>query len=238
MLLSWSLAGWGRGRSGKLNENSKHRSPAATRWLSTRPVKMTLLACFALLGFASTYAYAGGLHGATAPTTVPNPDPPPVTTTIRPLPPPPPPPPPPTQTYAPPPPPPAAFTPPRVKEHRKRIVRQQSQPNRKKAVLPAGSTSGSPPPPEITQLQPASLGPAVVPVATLTSGSSSSLLPLLLGIALVLSLIVVGLAMTPPGALPRPVGIVVYEQRDSLVYGGLATALAIGLGLLITLGAS
>ena len=105
-------------------------------------------------------------------------------------------------------------------------------------MLPAGSTSGSPPPPEITQLQPASLGPAVVPVATLTSGSSSSLLPLLLGIALVLSLIVVGLAMTPPGALPRPVGIVVYEQRDSLVYGGLATALAIGLGLLITVAGS
>ena len=44
--------------------------------------------------------------------------------------------------------------------------------------------------------------------------------------------------MTPPGALPRPVGIVVYEQRDSLVYGGVATALAIGLGLLITVTSS
>ncbi len=53
-----------------------------------------------------------------------------------------------------------------------------------------------------------------------------------------LSLIVVGIALTPPGALPRPVGIVVYEQRDSLVYAGAAIALAIGLGLLITLGAS
>lgn len=138
----------------------------------------------------------------------------------------------------PPPPPPAAFTPPRVKEHRKRIVRQQSQPKKKKAVLPAGSTSGSPPSPEIQQLKPASLGPTVVPVASISSGSSSSLLPLLLGIALVLSLIVVGLAMTPPGALPRPVGILVYEQRDSLVYGGAAIALGIGLGLLITLGVS
>jgi hypothetical protein len=88
------------------------------------------------------------------------------------------------------------------------------------------------------QLQPASLGPAVVPMAGLGSGSSSSLLPLLLAIALTLSLIVVGIAMTPPGALPRPVGIVVYEQRDSLVFGGMAIALGIGVGLLITVAGS
>ena len=104
-------------------------------------------------------------------------------------------------------------------------------------MLPAGSTSGPPAPPEITQLGPATLGPTVA-VASLSSGSSSSILPLLLGIALALSLIVVGVALTPPGALPRPVGIVVYEQRDSLVYAGVAIALGIGVGLLITLGAS
>ena len=83
-----------------------------------------------------------------------------------------------------------------------------------------------------------SLGPTVVPVASLSSGSSSSLLPLLLGIALVLSLIVLGIALTPPGLLPRPVGIVVYEQRDQLVYGGIAIALSIALGLLITVAGS
>jgi hypothetical protein len=138
----------------------------------------------------------------------------------------------------PPPPPPAAFTPPRVKPHRQRVVRQHAQPKKKKAVVPAATTSGPPPPPEITQGQPTSLGPTVVPVASLSSGSSSSLLPLLLGIALVLSLVVVGIALTPPGRLPRPVGIVVYEQRESLVYTGAAIALGIGLGLLITLGAS
>ena len=33
-------------------------------------------------------------------------------------------------------------------------------------------------------------------------------------------------------------GILVYEQRDSLVYTGVAIALGIGVGLLITLGAS
>jgi hypothetical protein len=77
-----------------------------------------------------------------------------------------------------------------------------------------------------------------VPAASLSSDSPSSLLPLLLAIALVLSLIVVGIALIPPGALPRPVGIVVYEQRDSLVYAGAAIALGIGLGLLITLAGS
>jgi hypothetical protein len=114
------------------------------------------------------------------------------------------------------------------------VVRQPAQPKKKKAVVPATTTSGPPPPPEITQGEPVSLGPAVVPVASLSSGSSSSLLPLLLGIALVLSLIVIGIALTPPGLLPRPVGIVVYEQRESLVYAGAAMALGIGLGLLIT----
>jgi hypothetical protein len=103
--------------------------------------------------------------------------------------------------------------------------------------VPATSTSGPPPPPEITQLGPASLG-STVAVANLSSGSSSSLLPLLLGIALGLSLVVVGLALTPPRALPRPVGILVYEQRESLVFGGVAIALAISLGLLITLAGS
>jgi len=125
------------------------------------------------------------------------------------------------------------LTPPRVKPDRQRVVRQPAQPKKKKAVVPATTTSGPPPPPEITQGKPVSLGPTVVPVASLSSGSSSSL-PLLLGIALVLSLIVVGIALTPPGLLPRPVGIVVYEQRESLVYAGAAMALGIGLGLLIT----
>ena len=197
---------------------------AATRWGSSRRLRVTLLVLVALLGFASTYAYAGGPNGATVTTTVPNPDPPPQ----------PPPPPAPAETYVPPPPPPAAVTPPRVKPHRQRVVRQQAQPKKKKAVVAASTTSGPPSPPEITQRQPASLGVTVVPVASLSSGSSSSLLPLLLGIALVLSLIVVGIALTPPGLLPRPVGIVVYEQRDPLVYAGAAIALGIGLGLLIT----
>jgi hypothetical protein len=72
-----------------------------------------------------------------------------------------------------------------------------------------------------------------VPVASLASGSSSRLLLLLFGIGLALSLIVVGIALTPPRALPRPVGMVVYEQRDSLVWAGITIAVSVGLALLI-----
>ena len=91
----------------------------------------------------------------------------------------------------------------------------------------------SPPPPEILA------GPAfaatVEPIASVSSGSSSTLLALGLVIALGVALLVVAIALTPPWVLPRPVGIAVYERRDSLVYAGIATALSIGVGLLITL---
>jgi hypothetical protein len=49
---------------------------------------------------------------------------------------------------------------------------------------------------------------------------------------------VVAVALTPPWVLPRPVGAVVYDRRDLLVFAGIATALSIGLGLLITLASS
>jgi hypothetical protein len=75
-------------------------------------------------------------------------------------------------------------------------------------------------------------------VASVGTHSSSTLLPILLAAALGLSLIVVAVALTPPWVLPRTFGAVVYERRDSLIYAGIATALSIGVGLLITLGAS
>jgi hypothetical protein len=120
------------------------------------------------------------------------------------------------------------FKPPRTQHHR-RVVRQH-----KKAPVPTVTLTNPPPPPEIQQSGPATLGPTVVPVASVGSGSSSTLLPVLLGVGLGLSLLVVAVAMTPPWVLPRPVGAVVYERRDSLVYAGIATALSIGVGLLIT----
>jgi hypothetical protein len=95
------------------------------------------------------------------------------------------------------------------------------------------SIVGPPPPPEIQQSDPATLGLTVVPVASVDSRSSSTLLPILLGVGLGLALLVIAVALTPPWVLPRPVGAVVYERRDSLVYAGIATALSIGVGVLI-----
>jgi hypothetical protein len=63
-------------------------------------------------------------------------------------------------------------------------------------------------------------------------------MPILLAAALALSLLVVALALTPPTVLPRSFGLTMYERRDSLVFAGLATALSIGIGLLITVAAS
>jgi hypothetical protein len=109
------------------------------------------------------------------------------------------------------------------------VVRHQ-----KNAPATPVSPTNPPPPPEIQQSGPATLGPTVVPVANVGSGSSSTLLPILLGAGLGLSLMVVALALTPPWVLPRTVGTVVFERRDSLVYAGIATALGIAVGLLIT----
>jgi hypothetical protein len=121
--------------------------------------------------------------------------------------------------------------PPRTPQHR-RVVRHLK-------TAPVGAvTLGNPPPPEIQQSGPATLGPTVVPVASVGSSSSSTLLPILLGVGLGLSLMVVAVALTPPWVLPRPVGAVVYDRRDLLVFAGIATALSIGLGLLITLASS
>jgi len=123
-----------------------------------------------------------------------------------------------------------------VKPHRQRVVRQHAQKKKKKAAVVAASTrTGPPPPPEITQRQPATLGPTVVPVASVSSGSSSALLALVFGIALGLALVVVAIALTPPWVLPRQMGAVVFERRDPMLIVGMATALGIGVGLLITL---
>ena len=103
-------------------------------------------------------------------------------------------------------------------------------------ILPVAS--GGPGPPEILETDPATLGPTIEPVSSATTGSSSDLVPIVLAVALGLSLIIVAIALTPPWVLPRPVGAVVYERRDALVYVGIGTALSIGTGLLIALGAS
>ena len=54
------------------------------------------------------------------------------------------------------------------------------------------------------------------------------LLPLVLGAALGLSLLVAVLALTPAWALPRPVQGLVYGRREVLIFVGFAAALSIG----------
>jgi hypothetical protein len=129
------------------------------------------------------------------------------------------------------------FTPP-VTPHKKR-VRHHAKPKKKKKAVPvAVTTTPGGPKPEILQSGPGAFRSTAVSATDVSSRSSRDLLPLALAIALAASLMLVAVALTPPRVLPRPVGILLYERRDSLLYAGVATALSIGLGLLITLGAS
>jgi hypothetical protein len=61
------------------------------------------------------------------------------------------------------------------------------------------------------------------------------LLPLVLGIALGLSLMIVAAALAPPWAMRGSVAVVVENRRETLLYTGLAVALGVGLGLGISL---
>jgi hypothetical protein len=64
------------------------------------------------------------------------------------------------------------------------------------------------------------------------------LVPLVLGIGLGLSLMIVAVSLTPARVMRRSVAVIVEDRRDTLLYGGVATALGIGLGLGLTLALS
>jgi hypothetical protein len=72
---------------------------------------------------------------------------------------------------------------------------------------------------------------AVVPSSQGVGADKSALLPLLLVAGLALSVLMVGVAATPPWALPRQMGFVVYEHREALLTSGLVTAASIGLAI-------
>ena len=74
-----------------------------------------------------------------------------------------------------------------------------------------------------------------VAVGVQSAGASSSLLPLLLGGLLLLALLVAAAAAIPPWVLPRNVNVLAYEHRETIVAGGVAAAVSIGLGLAIAL---
>ncbi len=72
-------------------------------------------------------------------------------------------------------------------------------------------------------------------VAGASTKRSSNSFALLLGVALGLSLLVIVVAATPPAMLPRQIAQPVYENREAIMYGAVATAISIGLGLAIAL---
>lgn len=62
------------------------------------------------------------------------------------------------------------------------------------------------------------------------------LLPLVLGIALGLSLMIVAVALTPAWAMRKgSVAAVVEDRRETLLYGGVAVALGVAVGVGIAL---
>jgi hypothetical protein len=77
-----------------------------------------------------------------------------------------------------------------------------------------------------------------VPVAAAGSGSSSILLPLVFGLALGFSLLVVILALTPPWALPGQLLALVDGRREGVIFGGFAIAVCLGLILGVSLALS
>ena len=84
--------------------------------------------------------------------------------------------------------------------------------------------------------RPAAATAAAIPVDTVaTSPPSSMLLPLVLGIALGLSLMIVGVALAPAWAMRGSVAVVVKHRRETLLYTGVVVALGVGLGLGISL---
>jgi hypothetical protein len=61
------------------------------------------------------------------------------------------------------------------------------------------------------------------------------LLSLVLGIALGFSLMLIAVALTPARSMRRSVAVILEDRRETLFYAGVAAALAICLGLGISL---
>ena len=203
--------------------------------LASGRVGLALLTILAVAGFGASFL-VGGV--AASMNTGPDPDPPPTTTKAPPPPPPPPPPPaytppppPPPPAYTPPPPPPPAYPPPvrpkpTHKPKRHAVAKKKSE----AAAVPVAS--------DWTPRGPDPLAPTTIVAsqATLATGEvdsgASSTFPLLLGVALVLSLLLVAAAATPPWVLPRHMTLVV-DHRETILFSGLVASLSIVLGLAV-----
>jgi outer membrane biosynthesis protein TonB len=192
--------------------------------------RTALLVLVALLGLGGACA-VGASPALAAATGGPDPDPPPPAPPA-PVPPPPPapvPPPPPPPAYVPPPPPAAAFTPrskPKPKLHHAKPKAER------KASRSAGSSTSLPRSPDKPLV--ASAAPVPATAATVTA-TSRHFLQLLLGVLLVISVIFVALAATPPWLLPRRVFLATYAHREAVITGGTTIAISIAIGLVVAL---
>jgi hypothetical protein len=219
------------------------------------PVCIAMLACLAVLGFASGQAAAGDPTLTTS-TTSPLPDPPPTaapkpdspptnrrrarpTRATAPTPPPPPPPsqevPPPkkeapTQTAQQPPAAPPAVEAPRPRTRpsvsrtapKPRIVRKPVAQPRARLKLPGRVESKAAPVAGVALSLPAA-----------EPSSSSELVLLFLVISGGLSLVLLGLAATPPWALPRQVSLALYDHRQTLALTGIVIVASVGLAVVV-----
>jgi hypothetical protein len=73
------------------------------------------------------------------------------------------------------------------------------------------------------------------PLSTAASGSPSLLVPLILAVAALIAVLTGGLALLPPRALPRNVVLMVFDRREAMITGGFAMAIAMFIGIAITL---
>jgi hypothetical protein len=218
--------------TGKLPND--HHSTQVTS-LARGRVGLALLTIVAVAGFGASF-FVGGVGASMS--TGPDPDPPPTTTKAPPPPPPPPPPPaytppPPPPAYTPPPPPPPAYTSPvrrQPPDKPKQHVVARKKP--KAAAIPVASDWTPRGPDRLSSTT------IVASQAALAAGGvdvgSSSTFPLLLGVALVLSLLLVAVAATPPWVLPRHMTLVV-DHRETILFSGLVASLSIALGLAVAL---
>jgi len=208
----------------------RHSTVPLPAYLGRRACLLALLVV-ALLALGGAYAVAppAALAGATG---GPNPDPPP-----PPPPPPAPQPPPPPPAYTPPPPPPPAYTPPPapVQPHKPAHVKRHraATHTQKRANVVTTSSTWTPRGPDA----PAAASLAATPVAATVGQASSSANALRIGLAcaLLLSLLVVGVAAIPPWLAPRQVNGLTYGHREAVITGGAAVAVSIAIGLAIAL---
>jgi outer membrane biosynthesis protein TonB len=208
--------------------------------------RLVLALALALLGFAFSHVFVSGSRAAGVTTTIPKPDPPPTTSAQRTVPPPappppqpqpqpvaPPPPPSPTPSPPPPPPPPTPSTPPATTAHRPaqaRHVGDRTARRLRKRVH--ASVHFTPPRTSSQPRDPVAAGAVISPA---DSSQSSTLMLVMLAVAIGLSLVAAAIGLMPEWALPQSVLSVAARRRSDIAFAGIALAFSVVAGLLVAL---